>query len=262
MTQRRPLAVSLLATALALAGCISRAPSNGARADRDGVRQAESRTSPASGLNTIAMVDGRVVNRMPVFGRRDWISLGCTLFRVSERPYEARDEDPSRSTATSDAAEQVVHEFRFSPDTQLRVRFRSEATGSINGTIGLVRLKTGDGSLRALPTAVDFVVRMNGQTVTLALDRSSPFNSLEATEGGSGFLSLALAVDSKSDGLAGSLHLGETYFFRLPVMVDPEFRTLRFRLEPSMPAHLYTPVSEITLDAADGAAPRASQSRS
>lgn len=262
MTRNRALAFSLLATAAMLVGCVAHAPAERSSVAGVGSRSAERPTPPASGINAIAMVDGRVLNSMPLFGRRDWVSLGCTLLSAPVRPRDAAGGESSDSTIAGGTADQVVYGFRFPSDTQLRVRFRSEATGSINGTIRLAPVQTGDGSLRAFPQAVDLVVRMKGQTISLVLDRSSPFNSLEASSDGTGFLSLAMTIDSKSDDLAWSLYLGETYFFRLPVSVDPEFRSLHFRLEPSIPAHLYTPTSEAALEAADGPAPIPTEGRS
>ena len=262
MLRHGSLVSSLFATAAMLAGCVAHAPTGGNRIARDVPQSDELAASRAPGINAIAMVDGRVLNSMPLFGRRDWVSLGCTLLSAPVKPRDAAGGASSGSTIADGTAGHVVYGFRFPSETQLRVRFRSEATGKINGTINLAPARTEDGSLRATPEAVDLVVRMKGQTISLVLDRSSPFNSLEAASDGSGVLSLALTVDSKSDDLAWSLYIGETYFFRLPVTVDPEFRSLRFRLEPSIPAHLYTPVSESALEAADGPAPLATEGRS
>ncbi len=201
----------------------------------------------AVAFQSISKVDGNIENSVALFGEDDWISLGVTLFPTpgqSCKPQSVAVVAPAESPAAL-----VSCDFRFPSDTQIRVRFGTEATGTIGGTVSLARLQTADGSLRALPTAVDLRVRMLGQTITLVLDKSSPYNSLEAAPDGSGFLSVALTVDSKSAALAPSLYLEETYFFRFPVTVDPDFRSLRFNLTPSMPGHLYSPVSQMTLRA-------------
>ena len=230
----------------------------------------------AVAFQSISKVDGNIENSVALFGEDDWISLGVTLFPTPGQSCKPQSvalvgtktvnpEATGKTVADAEGgggtaelavvvpaespAALVSCDFRFPSDTQIRVRFGTEATGTIGGTVSLARLQTADGSLRALPTAVDLRVRMLGQTVTLVLDKSSPYNSLEAAPDGSGYLSVALTVDSKSAALAPSLYLEETYFFRFPVTVDPDFRSLRFNLTPSMPGHLYSPVSQMTLRA-------------
>lgn len=233
-------------------------------------------------FQSISKVDGKLENSIALFGERDWISLGVTLFPVPGQSCKPQvvavvgtktvnpeatgkavaDADGGAGTAelavvvpAESSAALVSCDFQFPADTQIRVRFGSEATGTIGGGVSLARLQTNDGSLRALPTAVDLRVRVLGQTITLVLDKSSPYNSLEATPDGAGVLSVALTVDSKSATLAPSLYLEETYLFRFPVTVDPDFRSLRFNLTPAMPGHEYSPVSRMTLRAAGESSP-------
>lgn len=187
-------------------------------------------------IQVISKVGERVENSVVLFGRNDWMSLSATLL-------------PETGEASPDTIESC--EFHFASATPLRIRFGQDIAGTIDGTVSLARLEASGETQKGRPTGVDVRVRMLGQTVTLTLDKSSPFNSLETNQQGVGALSLALTVDSESSGLASSVYMGETYYFCIPVTVAADFSSVRFELTSAMAGNLYTPSSEASLNAAD-----------
>jgi hypothetical protein len=222
----------------------------------------------------IAVNNGRVENTWVGFGRRDWVKLEVTLpiapgqsckpqtiAILDNKTYnaEAAGKATSQSGSSSiaiiipaEAVDALVScSYSFPANTPVSMRFGSEFSGSINGTVALAALATQDGSMLALPTGFDAKVKMAGQTVSLTLDKTSPFNKLEADAAGNGYLGVALVLDSKSPGMAGDFYMGETMYFRFPVHVAADWSSVRFEVKQMTPGSELTPVSEIALTAAD-----------
>ncbi len=228
-------------------------------------------------VQSIQQVDGVPENTIPLLGEGDWISLSATLPRRAGAPGR------SQATATvggarvlaeaaggtaelqGDAAAAativpsggdgalVAYDHDFPTDSTITIRTSGQSfQGTINGAITLAPLEAVAGALRAVPTDVSWRVRSGPATVTLTLDRTSPFNLLKADANGQGTLEVVLLVDSKSAALAPSLYMGERYYFRFPVQVGAGLSNIQFSLTSEMPGSGYAPASAMALNAADG----------
>lgn len=230
-------------------------------------------------FQAIAQNGTRVENSIVGFGRRDWIELSATLSlpagqscktqtvalvgdkvvnpeatgKVSELEAENGQGASLALVIPADAANALVScQYQFPNNTPVSVRFGEEFSGTINGTISLAALSTTNGTYLALPTGAELKVGASGQSITLTLDKTSPYNKLEADANGTGFIGMALTVDSKSSSLAGCIYMGETFYFRLPVQVAPQWSSVSIHLTRTMQGHQYTPVADLVLTAAEG----------
>ena len=195
----------------------------------------------------VRSADGKVVNQMIALGSRDYIVIDATLPRLPDSCTPIAD-----AVATDNACTYTVP-----ANTTFNMRFGDIARNSLSlsGSIAVAQTaaafpSTGVGPV-GLPTDDPLTARFLGQTITLDLDRTCPYNVLRVDANGNGALCVALTVDSNSPALVGFIQIGSTIYFELPVQVAKDWSAIRIHADASVPGHLLTPTDPVALAGAD-----------
>lgn len=233
----------------------------------------------------IKTATGQVVNQMVALGSQDYLVIDATLPRVPDSctpvtvsivgndivnaeatgrasensralsPLAAGPEIalvvPANAVATYNACTYAVP-----ANTTFNMRFGDVWNGlSLSGAIAIARTSTafptaGVGAV-GLPTDVSLTASVMGQTLTLELDKTCPYNALRTDGVGNGTLCVALNVDSNSPALVGLIQVGSTIYFEFPVRVAKDWSSIRIHADASVPGHLLTPTDPDALAGAD-----------
>lgn len=153
--------------------------------------------------------------------------------------------------STSSGATQACT-YTIAPSSAVNVRFGSPETSvALSGSFDLADLQVAPNGKSALPTNFKMKISISGVDASLALDKTSPYNQLLTGPDGTGTLSVALTLDSKSSALSSCVFMGGTYYFTFPVQVSENFNSVTLNFNRATPGSTYTPVDPLLLVAAD-----------
>jgi len=164
-----------------------------------------------------------------VFGKRDWIEgtvlsalapgITCkpiTVAEVGGKKFNPEATGNAVANASQTGASQTVTvvpstssgatqacTYTIAPSSAVNVRFGSPETSvALSGSFDLADLQVAPNGKSALPTNFKMKISISGVDASLALDKTSPYNQLLTGPDGTGTLSVALTLDSKSSALS------------------------------------------------------------
>lgn len=188
--------------------------------------------------------DGRVYNAGVIFGRNDWVSLDAPLTLQRATPH----------TGETGHAGRAVYTYALPADTTFDAKIGEVYnTLTLSGTIDIARTNP-TRAPDAAPSVVDalLVVRENGRTLRLTLDKASPFSTLHLDARGRGLLGMAMKIESEAATYAGVVYVGSSIYFEIPVEANVSWTRLRIVVPIARPGNELTPARDTTLLAADG----------
>jgi len=225
--------------------------------------------------------NGKIVNTMVVLLRQDWMALDTTLTLTPQDPCKSvtlaiapqgvvnaeatgkaiENDGDSASVAivvpAAAAQSYTSCTYIIPTGTTADLRMSDEYPGiALSGSIALARtnvaIPEGGTTVAAIPTDVQMSASMHGRKLTLALDKTNPFNALRLDAQGKGTLGVALTLDSKSTDLIGLIYVGATIYFEFPVEVNEAWTTVRLNVPRARPGNELTPTPDFMLAGTDG----------